>query len=107
MLFKIFFKDAYKWYEAKTLQAYGSNDVKPRTKRKKFSTLKKKAPKVPDYTCPQIDYVLNELSSSPNITAKEFRKVKNKLEKLRTQNELLRESGVYWYEIAKGILTGK
>ena len=69
MLFKIFFKDAYKWYEAKTLRAYGSEDVKPRTKRKKFSTLKKKAPRVPDYTCPIIDNVLDALSSSPNIKA--------------------------------------
>ena len=59
MLFKIFFKDAYKWYEAKTLQAYGSEEVKPRSKRKKFSTLKNKAPKVPDHTCPIIDNVLD------------------------------------------------
>ena len=54
-----------------------------------------------------IDSVLDTLSSSPNIKGREFQKIKNKLEKLRTQNELLRESGVYWYEIAKGILTGK
>ena len=107
MLFKIFFKDAYKWYEAKTLQAYGSEEVKPRSKRKKFSTLKNKAPKVPDHTCPIIDNVLDTLSSSPNIKASEFRKVKSKLEKLRTQNELLREGGMYWYEIAKGVFTGK
>ena len=106
-MFKIFFRDAYKWYEAKTLQSYTKEKVKPRTKRKKFSTLKRKSPKVPEYTCPQIDSVLDTLSSSPNIKGREFQKIKNKLEKLRTQNELLRESGVYWYEIAKGILTGK
>ncbi len=34
-------------------------------------------------------------------------KLKSKLEKLRTQNELLREGGMYWYEIAKGVFTGK
>jgi|TARA_B100001057_G_scaffold177823_1_gene178626 hypothetical protein len=107
MLFKVFFKDAYKWYTAKLLHAYDNDKVKPRTKRKKFSTLKRKSPKVPEYTCPQIDSVLDTLSSSPNIKGREFQKIKNKLEKLRTQNELLRESGVYWYEIAKGILTGK
>jgi len=107
MLFKIFFKDAYKWYEAKTLQAYGSDDVKPRTKRKKFSTLKNKAPKVPNLTCQLIDNVLDTLSSSPNIKASEYRKVKSKLEKLRTHNELLREGGMYWYEIAKSVFTGK
>ena len=107
MLFKIFFKDAYKWYEAKTLQAYGSDDVKPRIKRKKFSTLKKKAPKIPDYTCPQIDDVINQLSSDQNITAKQFPKIKKKMEQLRTKNEILRESGIYWYEIAKGVFMGK
>ena len=107
MLFRIFFKDAYKWYEAKTLQAYGSEEVKPRVKRKKFSTLKNKSPKVPEYTCPIIDSVLDDLSSDPNIKASKFTKVKRKMEKLRTKNELLRESGIYWYEIAKGVFTGK
>ena len=86
-MFKIFFRDAYKWYEAKTLQSYTKEKVKPRTKRKKFSDLKKKAPKVPDYTCPIIDKVLDDLSSSPNIKTGEWRKVKSKLEKLRKQNE--------------------
>ena len=107
MLFKVFFKDAYKWYTAKLLHAYDSDKVKPRTKRKKFSTLKRKAPKVPEYTCPIIDSVLDDLSSDPNIKASKFTKVKRKMEKLRTKNELLRESGIYWYEIAKGVLTGK
>ena len=107
MLFKIFFRDAYKWYEAKTLEAYGSDEVKPRDKRKKFSTLKKKAPKVPDFTCPQIDYVLDQLSSDPNIKSKQFTKIKKKMEQLRTKNELLRESGIYWYEIAKAVFRPK
>tara|TARA_B100000941_G_C28382904_1_gene488410 strand:- start:223 stop:546 length:324 start_codon:yes stop_codon:yes gene_type:complete len=107
MLFRVFFKDAYKWYSARLLKAYDNDKVKPRTKRKKFSTLKRKAPKVPDHTCPIIDNVLDTLSSSPNIKANEYRKVKSKLEKLRTQNELLRESGMYWYEIAKGVFTGR
>ena len=106
-MFKIFFRDAYKWYEAKTLQSYTKEKVKPRTKRKKFSDLKKKAPKVPDYTCPIIDKVLDDLSSSPNIKTGEWRKVKSKLEKLRKQNEKLRESGIYWYEIAKAVFKRK
>jgi len=106
-MFKIFFRDAYKWYEAKTLQSYTKEKVKPRTKRKKFSDLKKKAPKVPDYTCPIIDKVLDDLSSSPNIKTGEWRKVKSKLEKLRKQNEKLRESGIYWYEIAKAVFKPK
>ena len=106
-MFKIFFRDAYKWYEAKTLQSYTKEKVKPRTKRKKFSDLKKKAPKVPDYTCPIIDKVLDDLSSSPNIKTGEWRKVKSKLEKLRKQNEKLRESGIYWYEIANAVFKPK
>tara|TARA_B100000989_G_scaffold234850_1_gene181620 strand:- start:595 stop:915 length:321 start_codon:yes stop_codon:yes gene_type:complete len=106
-MFKIFFRDAYKWYEAKILQSYTKDKVKPRTKRKKFSDLKKKAPKVPDYTCPTIDNVLDTLSSSPNIKAGEWRKVKSKLEKLRRDNERLRESGIYWYEIAKAVFKPK
>ena len=106
-MFKIFFRDAYKWYEAKTLQSYTKEKVKPRTKRKKFSDLKKKAPKVPDYTCPIIDKVLDDLSSSPNIKTGEWRKVKSKLEKLRKQNEKLRESGIYRYEIAKAVFKPK
>ena len=73
MLFKIFFRDAYKWYEAKTLESYANDkQVKPRAKRKKFSDLKKKAPKVPDFTCPTIDRILDDLSSSPNIKAGEW-----------------------------------
>ena len=107
MLFKVFFKDAYKWYTAKLLHAYDNDKVKPRTKRKKFSTLKRKSPKVPEYTCPQIDSVLDTLSSSPNIKTGEWRKVKSKLEKLRKQNEKLRESGIYWYEIAKAVFKPK
>lgn len=108
MLFKIFFRDAYKWYEAKTLESYAnSTTIKPRDKRKKFSDLKKKSPKVPDHTCPIIDKILDDLSSSPNIKTVEWRKLKSKLEKLRTQNEKLRESGIYWYEIAKAVFKPK
>ena len=106
-MFKIFFRDAYKWYEAKTLQSYTKEKVKPRTKRKKFSDLKKKAPQVPHFTSPIIDKVLDDLSSSPNIKTGEWRKVKSKLEKLRKQNEKLRESGIYWYEIAKAVFKPK
>ena len=108
MLFKIFFRDAYKWYEAKTLKSYANDkQVKPRAKRKKFSDLKKKAPKVPDFTCPTIDRILDDLSSSPNIKTGEWRKLKSKLEKLRKENEKLRESGIYWYEIAKAVFKPK
>ena len=48
---------------------------------------KKKAPKVPDITCPDIDSIIT------------------KLEKLRRANESLRDSGEYWYSIAKDNLS--
>ena len=104
---RIFFKDAYDWYTAKLLKGYNSPAIKPRKKRNKFASLKRKAPKVPEFTCPQIDQIIDELSSDPHMKANKYRKIKNKMEKLRTQNELLRESGIYWYEISKGLLTGK
>lgn len=69
--------------------------------RDKWRSVKKRAPKVPDYTCPVIDSVLDELSSSTEISAKLFRKVKSKMERLRKQNDKLRESGIYWYSICK------
>jgi|TARA_B110000444_G_scaffold60236_1_gene56080 hypothetical protein len=68
---------------------------------------KKRAPKVPDYTCPIIDDVLDTLSSDPQMSAKLFRKIKTKMERLRRQNDKLRESGVYWYGICKKNLTDK
>ena len=71
----------------------------------RWKVLKKRSPKVPDYTCPVIDSVLDELSSSPDISAKLFRKVKTKMERLRKQNDKLRESGIYWYSVCKKNLT--
>ena len=66
--------------------------------------LKKKAPKVPDYTCQDIDNVLDTISSNPDIKAREYARIKKNLEALRRSNEALRESGIYWYDIVKGWL---
>ena len=73
---------------------------------KKFTlhTLKTRAPKTPEYSCPVIDEIIAELSTDPNMTAKKFSNVKRKLNRLRKQNTQLRSSGVYWYEIVKKIL---
>ena len=106
-MLRIFFKDAYEWYSSRLLRAYGSKEVKPRKKRNKFSQLKKKAPKVPEQTCPIIDEVLSEVSTDPNMSLSRYRKIKSRMEKLRKQNEQLRASGIYWYEIAKAVFLGK
>jgi hypothetical protein len=77
----------------------------PRLKKKitYWSKIRKKAPKVPDITCPDIDSILNRLEK---IVGKEFKKtqfkvVERKLERLRDSNEKLRDSGKYWHDTCK------
>ncbi len=69
----------------------------------RFSSWKKNAPKVPDITCPDIDKVLDDLDRliGKTIDDKAFNRLEKKLEKLRKKNELLRESGQYWYGLCK------
>jgi len=69
--------------------------------------LKKRAPKIPDYTCTEIDNVIDRLEKILN--SKKFSKLTlkiliRKLERLRSSNDSLRESGVYWYNISKVLL---
>ena len=63
--------------------------------------LKRLAPKVPEYTCPDIDFIVERLEKSyntkkyiPRVTLKVLLR---KLERLRIQNDSLREQGIYWY----------
>ena len=60
-----------------------------------WSKIRKKAPKVPDITCPAIDDVLNQLEKQIGREFKQskFRAVERKMEKLRKANEKLRDSG--------------
>tara|TARA_Y100000592_G_C5479131_1_gene324231 strand:+ start:5483 stop:5785 length:303 start_codon:yes stop_codon:yes gene_type:complete len=62
---------------------------------------KKKAPKVPEITCPEIDHVLDIMDDCKGIDDKTYKKLARKMERLRRKNELLRDSGWYWYHIAK------
>jgi hypothetical protein len=66
---------------------------------------KKKAPKVPDITCPIIDDVLIRIDkfqdSNTVISKYQWNLLHKRMERLRTDNELLREGGQYWYEICK------
>ncbi len=66
---------------------------------------KKKAPKVPDITCPIIDDVLIRIDkfqdSNAVISKYQWNLLHKRMERLRTDNELLREGGQFWYEICK------
>ena len=76
-------------------------------KKKKplISRLKRLAPKVPDYTCPDIDFIVDKIENNDKGFTK-FRKklLVKKLERLRVQNEQLRDSGEYWYKKCKDYL---
>ena len=68
-----------------------------------WSKLRKKAPKVPDITCPAIDGVLDKLEKiiDKNLTKAQFKIIERKMERLRQANEKLRESGIYWHDACK------
>ena len=68
-----------------------------------WSKIRKKAPKVPDITCPAIDDVLNQLEKQIGREFKQskFKSIEKKLDKLRTANELLRDSGKFWHDECK------
>jgi hypothetical protein len=68
-----------------------------------WSKIRKKAPKVPDITCPAIDDILNKLEKQidKKITKTQFKILERKMEKLRVANEKLRDCGVYWHDTCK------
>ena len=72
---------------------------------KTLKRLKRLAPKVPDYTCPDIDFIVDKVENN-NKGFTKFRKklIVKKLERLRVQNEQLRDSGKYWYKKLKSYL---
>ena len=73
--------------------------------RKTIKRLKRLAPKVPDYTCPDIDFIVDKIENNDKGFTR-FRKkiLVSKLERLRVQNEQLRDSGEYWYKKFKDYL---
>ena len=78
-----------------------------RKRQYNLKTLKKQAPSIPDFTCGDIDKVIRDLEDCYGVPLKRLSlyKLKRKLEKLRKANDRLRQSGVYWYEIVKELLT--
>jgi len=73
-----------------------------------YARLKKKAPKVPDITCPAIDDVIRRLESlaslKQDLTPRTANVLVKKMEKLRRANEKLRDSGLYWNQSAKDLI---
>tara|TARA_B100001094_G_C18190084_1_gene806553 strand:- start:773 stop:1105 length:333 start_codon:yes stop_codon:yes gene_type:complete len=102
----------YRW-KRNLLKSYSIKEQSMTAKakqKKQWTKWKKKAPKVPDITCPQIDYVLGKvdaIADKQKLSEFQHDLIMKKMEKLRTANELLRESGQYWYEIAKEHLSKK
>jgi len=78
-----------------------------RKKRKKpnLKTLKKKAPKIPDFTCPDIDHIINYIENKDLLNRTQLAYFKRRMEKLRDSNDILRDGGIYWYEEIKKLLT--
>ena len=68
-----------------------------------WSKIRKKAPKVPNITCPDIDWVVTQLEKviGKSLTQTQFKRIERKMEKLRITNEQLRESGIYWHDACK------
>jgi len=78
-----------------------------RKRQYKLQTLKKQAPSIPNFTCDDIDKVIRELDCYFGVPLKRLPlyNLKRKMEKLRKANDRLRQSGVYWYEIVKDLLS--
>ena len=77
-----------------------------RKKRKpNLKTLKKKAPKIPDFTCPDIDHIINYVEDKNLLNRTQLAYFKRRMEKLRDSNDRLRDGGIYWYEEIKKLLT--
>jgi hypothetical protein len=70
-----------------------------------LKTLKKKAPKIPDFTCPDIDHIINYIENKDLLNRTQLAYFKRRMEKLRDSNDILREGGIYWYEEIKKLLT--
>ncbi len=81
----------------------GSMFYKAQKRTNYWSKIRKKAPKVPDITCPAIDNVLNQLEKQvgKELTQRKYKATERKLEKLRIENEKLRDSGKYWHDACK------
>lgn len=80
-------------------------------KKLTLTSLRKKAPKIPNHTCVSIDNVISKLEKlvqrKKALDKKQLKDLVKRLEKLRSANEHLRDSGVYWYEKLKLLLKNR
>jgi len=76
---------------------------KPKKRTSYWSKIRKKAPKVPDITCPDIDSILNRLEKlvGKTLTKFQYKIIERKMEKLRISNEKLRDSGKSWHDACR------
>ncbi len=74
-------------------------------KKPNLKTLKKKAPKIPDFTCPDIDHIISYIEDKDLLNRTQLAYFKRRMEKLRDSNDILRDGGIYWYEEIKKLLT--
>jgi hypothetical protein len=75
-----------------------------KSRKPNLKTLKKKAPKIPDFTCPDVDHIISYVEDKELLNRTQLAYFKRRMEKLRTSNEKLRDSGIYWYEEIKKLL---
>ena len=71
-------------------------------KQTRIDNAKNKAPSVPGYTCPSIDYaqeIIDQIANRGDEWAmKQSDVVRDVLEYVRASNDELRESSKYWYK---------
>ena len=76
-----------------------------------LTSLKKNAPKIPDFTCVSIDNVISKLEKlverKKALDKKQLKDLTKRLEKLRSANEQLRDGGIYWYEKLKLLINNR
>ena len=79
--------------------------IKFKKRKPSLKILKKKAPKIPDFTCPHIDAIIDFIENLDVLKRGQLVKFKRGMEKLRNSNDKLRDSGIYWYDIVKDLLS--
>ena len=78
---------------------------KPRKSTAYWARIRRKAPKVPDITCPDIDKVMDLIDKAQSknrpLTVAKHKQIERIMERLRHANDALRESGKYWHDTCK------
>jgi len=80
--------------------------IKDKDKNTVLKRLKKRSPSIPDFTCTDIDYIIEKIESYHSkglLTVYASKLLKRKLERLRSSNEALRDGGRYWYKKFKSL----